>query len=130
MRPCYDAQALRHATSLHGSSSLIALTLNGRLQSAESIRFQASPSLIKQADAGHDSNNNIYRIDDVIDYGSRVLIELHSEAHYCDTEKMDPAALNDNYIYCQLSGREFNMKHLAETNNYNTSAAPFTTKTR
>jgi len=43
---------------------------------------------------------------------------------------MDPAALNDNYIYCQLSGREFNMKHLAETNNYNTSAAPFTTKTR
>ena len=95
------------------------------------------PSLVRQTDAGHDSNNNIYRIDNVIctidnviDCGSRVLTELHSEALYCDTEKMDPAALNDNYIYCQLSGREFNMKHLTETNNYNTSAAPFTTKTR
>ena len=101
-----------------------------RLQSAEPIRFQPPPSLVRQTDAGHNSNNNIYRIDNVIDCGSRVLTELHSEAHCGDTEKMDLAAFNDNYIYCQLSGREFNMKHLTETNNYNTSAAPFTTKTR
>ena len=47
----------------------------------------------------------------------------------CDTEKMDPIVRNDNYIHCQLSGRELNMTHLVKTNSYVTSATPFTTKT-
>ena len=41
LRTCYDAQAPRHATFLHGSSSLRALSLNVLIQSAEPIRFQA-----------------------------------------------------------------------------------------